>query len=514
MVDDLCLEGLDLSKLSLEQKIDLIELLQRKSDYQKFNKLETFKPYEFQHKFYQASLHYRTRFLMAGNRIGKTFSEAFEFACHATGRYPEWWPGHKFNKTEMYYADGRRNPHDLIMWCVGITGDSTRKVLQKELFGTESAKEVDKIGTGAVPKDCINFDSIERDGHIIKSVKVKHFDLGGNFDGYTTIEFRSTQQGEHVLMGSTVDYIWLDEEDAHRSLQIYAQCTTRTATTNGFVTMTATPENGKTDLVSMFLTNEKQALYLQKAGWADAPHFTPELIAEMLGKIPKYQHAMRMNGEPQLGSGLIYDMDENEYIIQPIEIPDHWKRVAAVDIGIDHPTAVVWSAYDPMSDIIYVYDCYRESGNIPAIHATAINSKGGWIPVVLPHDADNTERGSGRSVLSYYQESGVNCLVDTFYNPLDFTGKKNNFVEPGIMEIFQRMKTGRIKIFSTCFTLLEELKQYHRKEGKIVKKNDDLCDALRYSTLSVIGRGISANEAGGSNSAYYDNWNSDFNTNY
>ena len=110
----------------------------------------------------------------------------------------------------MYYADGRRNPHDLIMWCVGITGDSTRKVLQKELFGTESAKEVDKIGTGAVPKDCINFDSIERDGHIIKSVKVKHFDLGGNFDGYTTIEFRSTQQGEHVLMGSTVDYIWLD----------------------------------------------------------------------------------------------------------------------------------------------------------------------------------------------------------------------------------------------------------------------------------------------------------------
>ena len=34
MVDDLNLEGLDLSKLSLEQKIDLIELLQRKSDYQ------------------------------------------------------------------------------------------------------------------------------------------------------------------------------------------------------------------------------------------------------------------------------------------------------------------------------------------------------------------------------------------------------------------------------------------------------------------------------------------------
>ncbi len=160
-------------------------------------------------------------------KVGKSYSEAAEFAFHATGLYPKDWPGFRFVKRDMKSADGRPNPHDLIMWCVGITGDSTRKVLQKELFGTEMAKENKALGTGAIPRDCIDFDHLERDGNRILIAKIKHHDPEGNFDGFTTVEFRSTQQGEHVLMGSTVDYIWLDEEDAHRSVQIYAQCTTR-----------------------------------------------------------------------------------------------------------------------------------------------------------------------------------------------------------------------------------------------------------------------------------------------
>ena len=264
----------------------------------------------------------------------------------------------------------------------------------------------------------------------------------------------------------------------------------------------------------MFVKNEDGGLYLQKAGWDDAPHFTPENIADMLSKIPKYQHAMRRNGEPQLGSGLIYDMNPEEYTITPIEIPDHWPRVACIDIGIDHPTAVSWAAYDLSTDTIYLYDEYRESGNIPSVHATAVNARGSWIPVILPHDAVNTEKGSGKSVLNYYQEAGVNCLPETFYNPLTADGKKNNFVETGLMEVYQRLRTGRLKIFSTCVKLLAEMQQYHRKEGKIVSKDNDLCDAARYAVMSVTHRGLSANEAQrGNMAAYDDNW-SNWNSNY
>lgn len=203
-------DNLDLSQLTAEQKLELIDLLSKRAEFLKYNKIQVFSPYPFQEKFYKASANYKSRFLCAGNRCGKTFSEAAEFSFHATGLYPDWYEGHRFVKAKMKTADGRPDPHDLIMWCVGITGDSTRKVIQKELFGTESAKELEAIGSGAIPRDCIDFDKIERDGHIIKIAKIKHHDEFGNFDGYTTVEFRSTQQGEHVLMGSTVDYIWLD----------------------------------------------------------------------------------------------------------------------------------------------------------------------------------------------------------------------------------------------------------------------------------------------------------------
>lgn len=515
------LEDIDLSKLSIEQKLELLALLEAKAEYEKYNRIEAFNPYQYQSLFFDANKYHRTRFLMAGNRCGKTFSQAVEVSMHATGLYRDWYTGFKFDKKEMRDSNGKPIPHDLKIWCIGITSQSTREVMQKELFGTESAKDLDAIGSGSIPRDCIDFESMERDGHDIKSVKIKHVDPNGVPDGYTTLSFKSTQQGQHVLMGTSIDYIWLDEEDPHSSLQIYAQCKTRTMTVKGFVTITATPENGVTPLVDMFmkksqenLEEDSQGLYLQTAGWDDVDHFTQEDIDNMLESIPAYQHDMRRYGKPQLGSGLIYDLDEKSITVEPFDIPDHWPRIAGIDIGIDHPTAVAWSTYDVATDTIYIYDVYSESGNIPALHATAINSRGNWIPVVLPHDADNTERGSGRSVMSYYQEAGVNCLLETFYNPLDFTGKKNNFVEPGIMEIFQRMKTGRFKIFSTCQPLFAEMRQYHRKDGKVVKKGDDLVDAMRYSALSVIGRGETPASAGrGKHQAYEENFN-DWNFNY
>lgn len=72
------------------------------------------------------------------------------------------------------------------------------------------AKDITAIGTGAIPKKCIDFATMERDGGKILLAKILHHNQHGEPDGWSTVEFRSTQQGEHVLMGATVDYIWLD----------------------------------------------------------------------------------------------------------------------------------------------------------------------------------------------------------------------------------------------------------------------------------------------------------------
>lgn len=492
-LDDI--RSIDLDSLPDHLKWEIIDLLEEREKAIKYNVVDNFSPYDFQEKFYAASSKYKRRFLCAANRVGKSYSEAVEVYYHLSGLYPDWWEGHKFKKP-------------ILAWAVGITGDSTRKVLQKELFGTPMGKDKDEIGTGSIPRDLIDIESLEKDGNIIKIAKIKHHDVNGDFDGWSTLEFRSTQQGEHVLMGATVDYIWLDEEDPFKSMQIYAQCVTRTATTGGLITITATPENGLTDLVKLFMGDDSGFLYFQNATWDDAPHLDEETKKELLASIPEWQHDMRSRGIPVMGEGLIYDVSEKSIAVEPFEIPSHWKRACGLDIGITHDTAAVWSAYDAAADTIYIYDCYSAPAGVPSLHATAINTRGNWIPVILPHDADNTERGSGRTVASYYREASVNVMHETFYNPVDWTGQKNNFVEPGLMDILQRMKTGRFKVFSTCGKFFEEMRRYHRKDGRVVKRDDDVLDAARYSALSVINRGISEGEANkGYKAAFEENWN-------
>ena len=183
--------------MSKEQKNLLLSLLQEKEKLRQYNKAKYFRAYDFQKRFYAASANHRFRFLCAANRVGKSYSEAAEVGWHLTGRYPDWWEGHKFTKP-------------ILCWAVGITGDSTRKVLQKELFGTSVGKDADALGTGSLPRDCIDFNTLEKDGNKILVCQIKHHNSRGEFDGMSILEFRSTQQGEHALMGATVDYIWLD----------------------------------------------------------------------------------------------------------------------------------------------------------------------------------------------------------------------------------------------------------------------------------------------------------------
>jgi len=52
-----------------------------------------------------------------------------------------------------------------------------------------------------------------------------------------------------------------------------------------------------------------------------------------------------------------------------------------------------------------------------------------------------------------------------------------------VMEMLDRMQTGRWKVFSTCGGWLGEFRLYHRLEGLIVKERDDRISASRYGLM-------------------------------
>ena len=59
----------------------------------------------------------------------------------------------------------------------------------------------------------------------------------------------------------------------------------------------------------------------------------------------------------------------------------------------------------------------------------------------------------------------------------------SNGVEAGLMDMLDRMQTGRFKVFSNMDDWFSEFRLYHRKDGKIVKKADDLMSATRYALM-------------------------------
>lgn len=431
----------------------------------KRRRLEFYKPYEKQKVFHSTGGSYKERLLMAGSQLGKTWSAGAEAAIHATGMYPQWW-------------DGRRFTQPIAAWLGGPTSQMTRDTIQRIVMG-----EVGEWGTGMIPGNMIV--DIKKAIHgvadSIETVLVRHKPTGG----VSRIQFKSYDQGRIRWQGETIDFVWLDEEPP---ADIYSEAKTRTQVKKGFVMMTFTPLLGMSEVVERFLKEKPTGSIVIKMGIADAEHYTEaERIATIAG-YPEHEREARANGEPIMGSGRVFPIDHKLLVCPPIQIPAYWPRIAGLDIGWDHPTAVVWLAWDRDTDTVYVYDTYKLKEQTPLVHAVTIKSRGPWIPMAWPHDGLQHDAGSGKIIAQQYRAQGVLMLPNhATHAPL--AGKKDGTggygLEAGITAMLERMQTGRWKVFETCADWIDEYKMYYRKDGLIVKKGDDLMSASRMATMML-----------------------------
>ena len=396
---------------------------------------------------------------MAGNQLGKTWAGGFETAIHLTGRYPDWWVGKEF-KTPV------------IAWAAGITSEATRDNPQRILIGRSN-----NVGTGAIPRNALKGMSAKRGvADAVDTAVIRHGGGGDVQAGESLLGFKSYDQGREKFQGETLHVVWLDEEPPS---DVYTEAVTRTNTTGGIVAVTFTPLLGMSNVVSRFLIEKPAGTHVTTMTIDDAGHYTPEQRAQIISAYPAHEREARSKGIPTLGSGRIFPVPEEDLLIDPIKIPDYWVRINGIDFGWDHPTAAVSCAWDRDSDTFYVCHEYRKAEATPIVHAAALKAWGTWIPTAWPHDGLQHDKGSGVELATQYRTQGVKMLPErsTFQDG-------SNGVEAGLMDMLDRMQTGRWKVFKTCQGWLEEFRLYHRKDGKVVKERDDLISASRYALMS------------------------------
>jgi len=204
--------------------------------------------------------------------------------------------------------------------------------------------------------------------------------------------------------------------------------------------------------------------------------------AQLVGIHPSMRDA-RVRGIPFFGPGKIYPVPIEVIEIAPFEIPRHWPRGFGLDVGYGR-TAAIWGALDRDTDILYLYSEHYVAEEQPAVHAAAIMGngtegalRGKWIRGVCDPNAKGRSQRDGISLMQNYKNLGMDLEI------------ANSAVWAGIDEVWLRLSSGRLKVFSTLQFFFKEYVLYRRNDkGEIVKKNDHLMDAMRYLVMSGLSR--------------------------
>jgi phage terminase large subunit-like protein len=175
----------------------------------------------------------------------------------------------------------------------------------------------------------------------VETIYVRH--ISG---GRSEITIKSYDSQVEAFYGARKDVIWVDEECPQG---IYVECLARTLSTvpgepNGLIIGTWTPLYGATELVRSFMEAPADSQkYVVAATWDDVPHLSAETKEQLYKEIPAYQRDARTRGIPQLGSGAVFQISDEDLLVKPFPIPDHWPRCYGMDVGWNK-TAVCWLA--------------------------------------------------------------------------------------------------------------------------------------------------------------------------
>lgn len=399
---------------------------------------------------------HKNRWVFGGNRSGKTECGAVETVWYARGIHP-----FKENKPR----DG---------WVVSLSQQVQRDVAQSKILSYLKKEWIEDIVMISGKKG-------SADAGVIDTIYVKNV-----FGGVSKIGFKNCDQGREKFQGTSLDYVWFDEEPPE---DIYVECKMRVLDRSGEIFGTMTPLKGLTwvyDTIYLNSSNDPDIWYEQME-WADNPYLSKSEIEKLSMTLSNDELLSRRYGNFSSGSGLVYnEFDENYNVIEPFDVPKSWYDKISIDPGLHNPLSCHWYACD-FDDNIYVIAEHYEKQKTVDYHAERIKQiskrldwpmKNGRIEAIVDSAANQKTLASEKSVTELFYDNGI--LTNPYVNKDLFSGinRVKSYIKNSLGQ-------RRLFIFKNCVNMIREIKGYFWGNNDApVKKDDHALDELRYYIMS------------------------------
>ncbi|MBP5193746.1 MAG: terminase family protein [Clostridia bacterium] len=394
----------------------------------------------------------RNRWVFGGNRSGKTECGAVECVYISQGNHPY-----------------RANRKDAFGWVVSLSQQVQRDVAQKKILHYLDPRRIVDITMSSGKKE------FPLSG-VIDQIKTRN-----DFGGVSVIGFKSCDQGREKFQGSSLDFVWFDEEPPK---EIYEECRMRVLDKKGDIFGTMTPLKGLTFAYSdVYLKADGKDVWCEFMEWDDNPFLPSEEVERLSAMLSPDELESRRYGRFKNAEGLVYTEFTEDCVIDPVPLPKEWQDKLSIDPGLNNPLSCHWYCVD-FDGNIYVVAEHFEAGKTVDYHAARIKEISaalGWhtddngrIEALIDSAANQRTLAGEKSVAELFYEQGI--LVNTKVNKDLFTG---------ITRVKRAFSGKKLFIFRNCVNLIRELKSYWWGENDHPKKKDDhALDELRYYVMS------------------------------
>ena len=396
----------------------------------------------------------RNRWVFGGNRSGKTECGAVEAVWLARGTHPY-----------------RGNRPSVFGWVVSLSMQVQRDVAQKKVLRYLRPDWIADIVMLSGRKDSPETGVVDQ--IIVKNV----------FGGTSVIGFKSCDQGREKFQGSSLDFVWFDEEPP---ADIYEECLMRVIDREGDIFGTMTPLKGLTFLYEEIYLNRRKnpEIWYEFMEWADNPFLSRKEIELLERTLDETTLQARRYGRFATREGLVYpEFEESVHVIPAFPVPSAWQDTISIDPGLKNPLSAHWYCTDFDGNVYVVAEHYAAGRDVD-FHASAIreiSERLGWkrdgkgrLTALIDPAAGQRTLASVKSVSELFYERGI--LVNPRVNKDIFSGvaqvksylSRNN----GLPDLY---------IFENCVNMIREFKGYFWGSGESpVKRDDHAMDELRY----------------------------------